>query len=178
MFEKDNSKNGLFMEDSPIAQRLKSIIEALGLSDSQFADTCSISRPTLSLLLSGKNKKISDIMLSQIHNAFPAVSILWLLFGEGEMFKSEETSVSHDKNPNENPKIPGLDKEPDEELNLVNVKQLESIIKEVINQAFETSQDDLRTIVRKITEPVALRKVSSITVYYDDSTFETFRPER
>lgn len=178
MFEKDNSKNGLFMEDSPIAQRLKSIIEALGLSDSQFADTCSISRPTLSLLLSGKNKKISDIMLSQIHNAFPTVSILWLLFGEGEMFKSEETCVSNDKNPNENPKIPGLDKEPDEELNLVNVKQLEIIIKDVINQAFETSQDDLRTIVRKITEPVALRKVSSITVYYDDSTFETFRPER
>ena len=166
------------MEDSPVAVRIKAVISALGLTDSQFADRCSISRPTLSLLLSGKNKKISDVMLSQIHEAFPDISILWLLFGEGDMFRREEPSPQNVSNSNENPKFPINDKEDDEQLNLINVKQLENIIKDVVNKSFEASQNDLENLVLKISEPLSLRKASKITVYYDDSTFETFIPEK
>lgn len=166
------------MEDFPVANRLKAIISALGLSDSQFADTCAISRPTLSLLLSGKNKKISDIMLTQIHNAFPKVSILWLLFGEGEMFKNESESKNNGENSNENLFFPGNGQAEEEQLNLVNLKQLENIIKEVVNQSFDHSKRDIENIVLKISQPQNLRKASKITVYYDDSTFETFIPEK
>lgn len=165
------------MEEFPVASRLKSIIGALGLTDSQFADRCSISRPTLSLLLSGKNKKISDIMLSQIHEAFPKVSILWLLFGEGEMFQTEKTAEPNPNVGNEISKSNTIGIEEDEQLNLVNVKQLESIIKDVINQSLESSKDNIEKLVLKISQPSSLRKASKITVYYDDSTFETFIPE-
>ena len=164
------------MEDSSIAGRLKSLIEALGLSDSQFADTCSISRPTLSLLLSGKNKKISDVLLSQIHVAFPKVSILWILFGEGDMFERPIAS-NCEITSNENPIFQGDNKEDSEQLNLVNLKQLESIIKNIVNQSFEQSFYTLENILPKNTEKSTLRKVNKITVYYDDSTFETFTPE-
>lgn len=165
------------MEEISIAARLKSIIEALGLSDSQFADRCSITRPTLSLLLSGKNKKISDIMLSQIHDAFPNVSILWLLFGEGEMFKKDENREKSSSNLNEDPFFKNRDTDDKEELNLVNVKQLENIIQDVINKTFTSSFNNLERIIQKSQEISLQRKVSKITVYYDDSTFETFSPE-
>lgn len=165
------------MEEISIAARLKSIIEALGLSDSQFADRCSITRPTLSLLLSGKNKKISDIMLSQIHDAFPNVSILWLLFGEGEMFKKDENREKSSSNLNEDSFFKNRDTDDKEELNLVNVKQLENIIQDVINKTFTSSFNNLERIIQKSQEISLQRKVSKITVYYDDSTFETFSPE-
>ncbi|MCH5227512.1 MAG: helix-turn-helix transcriptional regulator [Muribaculaceae bacterium] len=166
------------MEDFPVASRIKEVIEALNLSDSQFADRCGISRPTLSLLLSGKNKKISDVMLSQIHNAFPEVSILWILFGEGEMFKKENNGGEEEGNGNENQIFAARNTGDDEQLNLVNVKQLEDIIQSVVNKSFESSNSNMEKLILKISQPLNLRKASKITVYYDDSTFETFVPER
>lgn len=166
------------MEEFPVASRIKTVIGALGLSDSQFADRCSISRPTLSLLLAGKNKKISDVMLSQIHEAFPKVSILWLLFGEGEMFKNENSAPNSPTPSDEIPLFTDSSKENEEQLNLINVKQLEKIIQDVVNKTFETSQTNLENLVLKISQPENLRKASKITVYYDDSTFETFTPEK
>jgi predicted XRE-type DNA-binding protein len=43
-----------------IISRLKLFLEQNGISNSQFADTCGIPRPTLSQLLNGRNKKVSD----------------------------------------------------------------------------------------------------------------------
>ena len=165
------------MEDSQVALRIKSIINALGITDSQFADKCSISRPTLSLLLAGKNKKISDVLLSQIHDAFPKVSILWLLFGEGEMFKNENSELIPSNENNENPKFTTKGSEDEEQLNLINVKQLENIIQEVVNKSFNSSFNALENLMLKTPETSNQRKVSKITVYYGDSTFETFVPE-
>lgn len=50
-----------------IAARLKFFIENRGLTNSQFADSCEIPRPTLSQILSGRNKKISDLLISYIN---------------------------------------------------------------------------------------------------------------
>lgn len=166
------------MEDFPVASRIKTVIGALGLTDSQFADRCSISRPTLSLLLSGKNKKISDIMLAQIHEAFPKVSILWILFGEGEMFKNENTISSNENNCHENQLFQEDGKEEANQQNLIDLNKLEKVIQDIVNKSFESSQNKLENIVLKISQPEKLRKASKITVYYDDSTFETFTPER
>lgn len=166
------------MEEAPVAARLKSVIASLGLSDSQFADACAISRPTLSLLLSGKNKKISDVMLSQIHQAFPTVSILWLLFGEGEMFANEKKEESESEKSGENSIFQSTYQNDDEQLNLINVKQLENIIEDVVNKSFEAYKSTVENSILKISNSSNLRKVSEITIYYDDSTFETFIPEK
>lgn len=68
-----------------IVNRLKRYMEVHGIGSTQFADACRIPRPTLSQILSGRNKKISDEVISKIHNAYPRLSVLWLLFGEGQM---------------------------------------------------------------------------------------------
>ncbi len=68
-----------------IVNRLLTFMETHGIGSTQFADSCGIPRPTLSQILSGRNKKISDAVISKIHNAYPRLSVLWLLFGEGQM---------------------------------------------------------------------------------------------
>ncbi len=79
-----------------IISRLKRFLEQNGISNSQFADTCEIPRPTLSQLLNGRNKKVSDEVISKIHAAYPALNIMWLMFGDGEMFVSGAAISSAD----------------------------------------------------------------------------------
>ena len=69
-----------------IVIRLKEFIARLGISVSTFADNCGIPRPTLSQLLNGRNRKISNEVLEKIHRAYPQVNMSWLMFGEGDMF--------------------------------------------------------------------------------------------
>ncbi len=68
-----------------IVSRLKQYLDQEEISVTQFADQCGIPRPSASQLLSGRNKKVSDEVISKIHAAYPALSMLWLLFGEGSM---------------------------------------------------------------------------------------------
>jgi len=72
-----------------IVTRLKQFLKQTGIANSQFADTCEIPRPTLSQLLNGRNKKVSDEVITKIHRAYPSLNIMWLMFGDGEMFASE-----------------------------------------------------------------------------------------
>ena len=72
------------MKDSDnIIDRINSFIEESNLTRSQFADACGIPRPTISQMLSGKNKKIGDDVISVIHKTYPEIPMMWLLFGEG-----------------------------------------------------------------------------------------------
>ena len=68
-----------------IVSRLKLFLQESGIAYSQFADNCEIPRPTLSQLLNGRNKKVSDEIIAKIHRAYPALNIMWLMFGDGDM---------------------------------------------------------------------------------------------
>ena len=63
-------------------------LDQTGISNSLFADTCEIPRPTLSQLLNGRNKKVSDEVIGKIHRAYPSLNVMWLMFGDGEMITS------------------------------------------------------------------------------------------
>jgi len=79
-----------------IVTRLKLFLDQAGISNSQFADTCDIPRPTLSQLLNGRNKKVSDEVIGKIHRAYPTLNIMWLMFGDGEMLAPGSSSQSGD----------------------------------------------------------------------------------
>lgn len=65
--------------------RLKQFIDFVRLTSTQFADKADIPRPSLSQILTGRNKKISTDLVQKLHVAFPELNILWLLYGEGSM---------------------------------------------------------------------------------------------
>lgn len=198
------------MQEDNFAIRLKLLIQKLGITDSVFAEKCGISRATLSQLLTGRNKKISNIIVGQIHEAYPALSVMWLLFNEGDMWTgqpegdsyseanssddssssgtmdSDTSAVTTDgtlqnsefgyKNPCEIPESsPTIRKdgaEPKE--NGLNYSQntIQNSQDERINNCIKTSEilKEIEFLKKKS------RKVVQITIYYDDSTFETFYP--
>lgn len=186
------------MSDENVANRLKRFIEAKGLSYSQFADSCGIPRPSLSQLLTGRNKKINDIMVGQIHSEFPELSIVWLLFGEGNMFNAPARSTEDDDSYIENMDLVGSgyqegsgESEKNTLKNLNNLtgdKGSDKFLKEnglkngnIGGYSADNKVEMLNLRIKELTSQIDKmrknpRKVSSITVYYDDSTFETFIP--
>lgn len=82
-----------------IVSRLKEFSQYLDLSVTQFADMCKVPRPTMSQLFNGRNKKVSDELIRKIHVEFPNLSVMWLLFGEGEMLINKKTETSEAQNP-------------------------------------------------------------------------------
>ena len=63
-------------------ERIKQIIEREGMTQSQFADYIGVNRPTLSHVIAGRNNPSMEIVM-KIHQKFPKLNILWLLDGEG-----------------------------------------------------------------------------------------------
>lgn len=189
------------MSEENIAFRLKFLIENLGISSSQFADKCGITRPTLSQLLTGRNKKISNLIIEQIHSSYPTLSILWLLFGEGDMWS---TTDSRDINDNGNPLEPlssnkaqnhGYDesssvKNADENQEILTSgqsrisKSKENAVNPMQNDAKDSDNEEVNRCLKntgflneinKFSQKP--RRVVQVTIYYDDSTFQTFYPK-
>ena len=65
-----------------------------GLSSSQLADTCEIPRPTMSQILNGRSKKISNDLIARLHANYPQLSVMWLMFGEGDMLDNSNIRIS------------------------------------------------------------------------------------
>lgn len=81
-----------------IIERLKQFIEHTGMSNSQFADFAGIPRPTLSQLVHGRNKTISDQLLRKLDEKFPQLDIRWLLCGKGTMLLTPDIEISEPQN--------------------------------------------------------------------------------
>lgn len=209
------------MSEENFATRLNVFLKFKGISPTAFADICGIPRPSMSQILNGRNKKINDVVVGAIHDKFPELSVVWLLFGEGDMllssFDDSDSSgmltdggstddslflgVSDFEEPapygNSNfiDPSPGIDN-----FNSQNLRQnpVNPYIPKDKNEyrkengvkspqiSIQTADKELDECKQKITslelqiENLRLnpRKVSQITVFYDDSTFESFVPER
>lgn len=182
--------------------RLKQFLELKQIPITQFADNCRIPRPTLSQLLNGRNKKVSDEVIGKIHDAYPSISVMWLMFGEGDMLTSGNARSSSDNT---------VSSSKDEEPGFFAKNQMENILfddmfntEEIENP--DTSSDSPTTIqfpkdfvqspgenetgtgnegttkvaleaVRNLANETSNKKrIVNIIVYYDDNSFEAFVP--
>lgn len=180
-----------------IVSRLKTFISHLNTPVTQFADNCSIPRPTLSQLLNGRNKKVSDELIGKIHEAYPELSVLWLMFGEGDMLhkKNIETSGSEQKDifdfqdsqiPDSERLTPSIDFGDDRrDISSENLSNTNRIVSE---QNIDDSETEI-TIQESIPTPESTasnptisfqpnqtKKIVNIIVYYNDNSFESFVP--
>lgn len=193
------------MEQDNVAIRLKGFIQELGVTNSQFADKCGIPRPSLSQLLGGRNKKISDVIVGQIHQAYPELSVLWLLFGEGSMINTNTAETGpdgssyvgtdrQDEMQSEMTDEIGQDgimdgglfdmlpenrpvyKVADQYENLRALNNAKKAYNTAVNKGNDCEEklEELKKQIERMKKNP--RKVTQITVYYDDSTFETFYP--
>lgn len=183
-----------------IVSRLKTFINHLNIPVTQFADNCSIPRPTLSQLLNGRNKKVSDELIGKIHETYPELSVLWLMFGEGDMlhkknieisepktgnifdFQNEEhfinehitTNISFGETTTENL----TEKINNAEFTAITNTSPQNTINIEANHVNNTDENDLlkescSTINFQTNQG---KKVVNIIVYYSDNSFESFIP--
>lgn len=177
----------------------------MGIPNSQFADTCDIPRPTVSQLLNGRNKKVSDEIISKIHAAYPSLSIMWLLFGEEPMMlqdtvktassgnaSSEEVNLfgenvlNADSNPaaDENENVSGLTNQG--HIVFDDIKPYNTANKKDNNHQKPNIAKTIEKIAHEVefkknngeTSNISSKEIVSIMVFYSDNSFESFKPER
>ncbi len=167
-----------------IVSRLKRFIDAHQIPVTQFADNCRIPRPTISQLLNGRNKKVSDEVISKIHLAYPRLSVLWLMFGEGTMELPANIEISEPQTGTQmqqsEPQTSGmLNVAP--QFDFANDFNVDETSKAADEEPAPYGKFDSN---RRTTESQATitfgdkgKRVISIVVYYDDNSYESFVPD-
>ena len=177
-----------------IVSRIKAFLSQNGISNSQFADTCEIPRHTLSQLLNGRNKKVSDEIISKIHVAYPSLNIMWLLFGDGDMFvpnannptfqssyqvaeksKIQDSLQSGRENSNSSQtSISFGDSEPE-----FAAHEPSSMSPTALSAALENIARSVgRNSTVNASKDTDGRRIVNIMVFYSDNSFESFTPNR
>ena len=151
-------------------ERIQKIMQKEAMNAGLFAEKIGISAASLSHILSGRNNPSLDVMM-KIRKAFGYVSWEWLLEGVGEM---EYAPTSADS---VNPEL--LDPlsfdenalfAPDGTDDLKNRKEFG-----VKTSAFAT-KEVVHEQVKYIEIPS--KKITEIRIFFDNGTYETFRPEK
>lgn len=170
--------------------RLKKFLEQKQIPITQFADNCRIPRPTVSQLLNGRNKKVSDEVITKIHEAYPELSVMWLMFGEGPMMADAKPgftsplpidAVPPTEEPELSPEQLNFDvmyvsgEDPDQIRPAEPKKKPTTIdFPEALSGLFENNET--REDEKPQPSPIGNRKISSIIVFFDDGKFQQFYP--
>ena len=156
-----------------IVSRIKTFLSVNGIANSIFADKCDIPRPTLSQLLNGRNKKVSNEVLDKIHIAYPEMSMMWLMFGVGEMFSEICKNITNIPNSiiDENNEF---ETEKELEENNSSVEDVNSVA--MVLQSLAKNVDNKR--VSRQCDLTEGKKIVNIMVFYSDNSFESFVPNK
>ena len=177
-----------------LATRLRRFIEFTNLPFSLFADKAGIPRPTLSQILSGRNKKVSNEVIGKIHEAFPLLNILWLMFGDGEMVVTGATTDTTDTTENTpstptnpNPQKPEPipydspnlfihgDPDDDSQATIVRSEDPAPYGSPRPRQEQPKTKAPLEGCLKALDKDSA-KKVAYIMVFYTDNSYEMFEP--
>lgn len=184
-----------------LVSRLKHYLDSRQISVTQFADECAIPRPTGSQLLAGRNKKVSDEIISKIHTAYPDLNIVWLMFGEGNMVTNANIEISEPQNEPKNEIFAEehpTDQPIDFSLDFNESLQPETAEKNQATTSANTftfaspaepvsASEEAESPIQPEKEPAEAdsitlttgkgKRVTGIVVYYDDCTYESFIPD-
>ena len=169
--------------------RLKDYLNAKSISITQFADTCEIPRPTMSQLLNGRNKKVSDELIRKIHLAYPDVSVLWLMFGEGPMLANGQKPLeTPSKSPRNEPVVSvapeqgaapasiafEIPRDVDQDPMLFEEIEHDETSSDETGESSEDAEEGASTSISFAQQPG--KQIVSIIVYYNDNSYESFGP--
>ena len=155
-----------------IVSRLKEFINYLAIPVTQFADTCKIPRPSLSQLLNGRNRKVSDELIGKIHEAYPELE-----FSLPQPSDKETVSATIDFNTNYQDPAPDNSSDAIEVNSAVNLPENRAQAEEndVVPEKEAYSASTSPTIS---FNPTGGKSIVNIIVYYSDNSFESFTPSR
>ena len=142
-------------------------MEAENLSPRIFAETIGVQQSTLSHILNNRNKPSLDVVM-KIRQTYRHINLEWLLYGQGEMFSQSDMLPS-------SPQQSSLFDENGQ--NSASALPFAENRKETASESGGISpQPPAIEKVRLIEKPP--RKITEIRIFFDDNTYETFKPER
>lgn len=148
--------------------RIKALMNHMGMSQKSFAAEICISEGTLSSYFSGRNNP-SLSTLNNIHERFPEVNMDWLMDGKGEMFGSSSPVPMQKESPEAGRQaVPA---------SASGLPLQTSFIEQISAPQQMPPQGSHVAYEGKIFDKPS-RKIAEIRVFYDDGTFETFAPKQ
>jgi len=133
--------------------RIYQLMKYLGMSQKEFAAKLCVAEGTLSGIFTGRTRPSNNIV-NAIHECFPHISIIWLMFGEGDMLLDGASSQALDAAPVQTDLFAGASPSFSEE------------------NPTPSPAPQIQEVVKYIDKPQ--RKITEIRIFYDDGTFETF----
>ena len=140
------------------------------MTAAQFAEKIGLSPSSLSHILNGRNNPSLDVVM-KIHKACNYVNLPWLIYGEGDMEwkaevpKSEETGISGMALFDESTFFTPEGTEERENRKEMAPKTPVYAPKEIVREE-----------IKYIEKPA--RKITEIRIFFDNGTYETFRPDK
>lgn len=162
-----------------IKDRIKMIMDKEHAIAGVFADSIGIQQSTLSHILKGRNRPSLDIIM-KIHQRYPAISLEWLIYGTGEMTPSNIADENREKSEpvsSFSPTAPTYRSLFDEQ----HSEPSQATIKHNSQQEKTDEQKPAAqpTVIKEIQYvEKAARKITEIRIFFDDNTYEIFRPEK
>lgn len=145
--------------------RIKLIMEKENLTPAKFADRLDINRAVVSHILNGRNNPSLDVV-TKILSDMNYINPEWLMIGSGNMYKNgfNENSI---------PKSPDLFDQND--ISSYDKSRKEEYLKEnMVNSTYNALKEQDNEMIRPINKPD--KKIAQIIIYFDDNTFEIFKP--
>ena len=151
-----------------IKDRFKMIMERERLTAGAFAESIGVAQATISHILGPRNKYPSTEVILRLHQRYNDINLEWLLTGEGEMRNTSDSSIES-----------GFDYPLFAE-NAINPSEVTSHAENRKEIALETPTNAPKEIVKQeiIYKERPPRKITEIRIFFDDNTYETFKPEK
>ena len=169
--------------------RIRQLMLDKAMSQKSFAAELCIAEATLSGIFNGRTRPTNQTV-SAIHECFPEVNVMWLMFGEGDMYTSQAPSADAPDAPQESD---DNGEEAPEQFSSMNAPQavFDAPAMHQDRAAFgehampgshpsahispaQVMQPQVQYIEKYIDKPQ--RKITEIRIFFDDGTYETFTP--
>ena len=150
--------------------RIIQIMQKEEMTAAQFAERIGLSPSSLSHILNGRNNPSLDVVM-KIHKACNYVNLPWLIYGEGKMEGQLEPPKQDDSS------ISGISLFDESAFFTTDGTDERENRKEMpLKQPVFTPKEIVREEVKYIEKPA--RKITEIRIFFDNGTYETFRPEK
>lgn len=174
-------------------EKIELIIQDKHLNNTEFCNEVCISPGTLSHIRSGRTEPTLNILRS-IVQAFPDINPAWLYYGEGSMYRNQDSPTSEQEDAAATSHINNEEDAGESQMNLFRFSEqavsssksyvgtLEAAPQNVASRRSPTSPSAVPSSL-SVQEIVAetlkqqqrpQRKVVEVRIFFDDGTFETF----
>ena len=152
-----------------IKDRFKMIMEREKLTAGAFAESIGAAQATISHILSGRNKPSIELVL-RVHQRYGDINLEWLLAGKGPMNNDAYDPAPALTEPNQD--YPLFTE------NAINADGTPDCAENRKEMASERPQNTPKEIVKQeiIYKERPPRKITEIRIFFDDNTYETFKP--